>query len=177
MSPSAACFITDQKEANGNSLEGITGPGEGDGGARDAPASGGCSTGEGGVDQGGATSSVAGGEPNAPESIGEGASMGATGTTEEAGAGAGSGDSNCGGERSEGNSGRGGVASSGDSDFDDLLASYLEGSFGEAGGSLLVPLGGLRLLRFVDVVPLMTFPRVTDWWSTLKGPCALKGAS
>lgn len=34
-----------------------------------------------------------------------------------------------------------------DSDFDELLASYLEGSFGERGGSLLIPLGGLRLLR------------------------------
>lgn len=34
-----------------------------------------------------------------------------------------------------------------DSDFDGVLASYLDGSFGEHGGSLLMPLGGLRLLR------------------------------
>lgn len=34
-----------------------------------------------------------------------------------------------------------------DSDFDGVLASYVDGSFGERGGSLLMPLGGLRLLR------------------------------
>lgn len=38
-----------------------------------------------------------------------------------------------------------------DSDFDGVLASYLEGSIGEGGGSLLMPLGGLRLLRYVRV--------------------------
>lgn len=66
---------------------------------------------------------------------------------------------------------RGGRARASDADFDDLLASYLGGSsptdgigkeggggggrdqggftFGKAGGSLLVPLGALRLLRWV----------------------------
>ncbi len=57
-----------------------------------------------------------------------------------------------------------------DSDFDDLLASYLEGLdaeddgsgngsgsggdgiFGKSGGSLLMPLGALRLLRYAGVV-------------------------
>lgn len=38
-------------------------------------------------------------------------------------------------------------AESGDSDFDALLASYVDGTFGKAGGSVLIPLGGLRLLR------------------------------
>lgn len=37
----------------------------------------------------------------------------------------------------------------GDSDFDGVLASYLDDSFGRDGGTLLVPLGGLRLLRWV----------------------------
>lgn len=46
-------------------------------------------------------------------------------------------------------------ARSPDSDFDDLLASYVDGAeegdggtFGKAGGSLLMPLGALRLLRW-----------------------------
>ena len=39
----------------------------------------------------------------------------------------------------------------GDSDFDGLLLSYLEGRLGEAGGSLLMPLGALRLLRWEGV--------------------------
>lgn len=34
-----------------------------------------------------------------------------------------------------------------DADFDEILSSYLGGSFGREGGSLLMPLGGLRLLR------------------------------
>eukprot|EP00904_Undaria_pinnatifida_P002386 jgi/Undpi1/12148/HiC_scaffold_5.g01824.m1 len=38
----------------------------------------------------------------------------------------------------------------GDSDFDGLLLSYLEGRLGEAGGSLLMPLGALRLLRHLS---------------------------
>lgn len=47
-------------------------------------------------------------------------------------------------------------ARSPDSDFDDLLASYVDGAeegeggvFGKTGGSLLMPLGALRLLRWV----------------------------
>lgn len=47
---------------------------------------------------------------------------------------------------SGGGDGCGGGAGA-DSEFDEVLASYLEGHFGEAGGSLLVPLGALRLLR------------------------------
>lgn len=47
---------------------------------------------------------------------------------------------NCGG-------GRGCPVSNRDSDFDGLLADYVDGPFGEAGGGLLIPLGGLRLLR------------------------------
>lgn len=34
-----------------------------------------------------------------------------------------------------------------DSDFDGLLTSYVEGPFGEAGGSIIMPLGALRFLR------------------------------
>ena len=41
------------------------------------------------------------------------------------------------------------LSSNGDSDFDGILAEYIDGPLGEAGGSLLVPLGGLRLLRRV----------------------------
>ena len=51
--------------------------------------------------------------------------------------------------------GRGGAAVAGvrdDSDFDGLLASYLEGRLGQAGGSLLMPLGALRLLRSEGVL-------------------------
>lgn len=47
---------------------------------------------------------------------------------------------NCGG-------GRDCPVSNRDSDFDCLLADYVNGPFGEAGGGLLIPLGGLRLLR------------------------------
>lgn len=50
---------------------------------------------------------------------------------------------NCGADAGE----KGCPVSNRDSDFDCLLADYVEGPFGEAGGGLLIPLGGLRLLR------------------------------
>lgn len=48
-----------------------------------------------------------------------------------------------------------------DSDFDEILASYLGGdSFGREGGSLLIPLGGLRLLRY----GLRRLGTDGEWW-------------
>lgn len=73
-------------------------------------------------------------------------------------------DISCTGDNDVGAVKNSGDARSDDSDFDDLLASYLDGVdiedngsgsggggggiFGKAGGSLLVPLGALRLLRY-----------------------------